>query len=752
MPTNETSTEDSHYASDFYIIERTEKPYRGDSQWKIAKLVRRLTQREWAVGYYNYPFRAARNEFDESPDIVLLHADIGLVVITCRGYGIDEINQVTMEDWEIQDSYDRPIPEVQEQLAHVQSQLTGVADLMDFRKYGDLIGVVALPEISKQDWDDAGFPDLNDKLLFSGDCEGGELKSKLIELAGDVSIPEELYKKGRKRLNQGDILSAERDPIREERLSNTRSDLYRAAARGFELHEQDKIQEQIGLHIPPGPQQIRGIAGSGKTTIMSKKAAVMHWKKEDWRIAFTFNTRSLYQNIEENIRDFYRDFSNGQEPGEGLEILHAWGQKPKNTGENEQAEGLYRKVALEADHRPYQLADEFPGFPGLNSHCAHLVTSTDDIPEIYDAILIDEAQDFGPAFYRMCYDALKEPKRLVWAYDEAQSLDNLSAPSPKIIFHEDDADHRSVDLRGSYKGPVRKSFLMRQSYRTPRDILMAAHGLGMGLYREDGIIHTLTDRDDWYSIGYTVDDECSFNDIGSEIRIWRDRNLSPHPLQSRVEAGELFSYDFYSSFTQEASDIAKRVLTDITQENLDPTQIMVICVGPKDISGLSIDYARNVRSKIISDKINDISSNKLNNDSLAHLAGEGSRDEFWKDGKVTVAGSDRAKGNEAASVYIAGAEQIAKDTWQKNYRNSNLAWRDDYVQVRNEAFVGLTRSEGWCHISGVGDESDDFLKEIVDVANVVSEDNPIFEFTAPDPSEMTGEILIDETVPRKDEE
>lgn len=738
----------SPIALDFYVIERMDKRFRGNSQWEVGKISRQLTQQDWAVAYYNYPFRPARNEFDNSPDIVLLHADIGLVVITCRGYGIDEIGRVTNEDWEINDEYDRPVPEVQEQLAHVQSQLTGVADLMNFPQHGALIGVVALPEITREEWDNSNYPDLNVEILFEEDLKNGPFKEALLDAAGNVSIPDQMFKKARKRMNQGDLLSAERDPIREEQLSHTRSSQYRAAARGFELHEQDKVQEQIGLHIPPGPQQIRGVAGSGKTTIMAKKAAVMHYKREDWKIAFTFNTRSLYQTIGKTITEFYRDFSNGEDPGPNLEILHAWGKNPDFTAKNEQARGLYREIAMEMNVKPYRITHESLGFPSLNSHCADLINSNKDIPELYDAILIDEAQDFGPAFYRMCYEALREPKRLIWAYDEAQTLNKLSAPSPKLIFGEDDAKNRSVDLSGFYEGPVRKSFVMRQSYRTPRDILMAAHALGMGLYRDEGVVHTLTDKTDWDSIGYTVQDGCSFAETGSEIRISRNRELSPHPLQSRVDPGELLTYSFHDDLSDEAQTIAENVIRDIVDEDLDPTQIMVVCVGPKDYADSSIGPARNVRAKRIVNAINTHADQKLNNDSLARIATEGSRDEFWKEGHVTVAGTDRAKGNEAASVYVAGAEQIAFSNWEEAHSESGLTWRENYVQVRNEAFVALTRSEGWCHICGIGDISSPFLKEIVKVDDVISQENPVFVFDAPSPKEMTGEITIDETVPK----
>jgi superfamily I DNA and RNA helicase len=513
------------------------------------------------------------------------------------------------------------------------------------------------------------------------------------------------------------------------------------------MHEQDKEQEQIGLHIPPGPQQIRGIAGSGKTTIMAKKAAAMHAKNPDWKIAFTFNTRALYQTITKTVADFYRDFTNGMEPDENLEILHAWGQKPQNVPDNEQAEGLYRKIALAAGIEPYRMRHSLPGFGSLNTHAADLVTGNEEIPQIYDAIFIDEAQDFLPGFYRMCYEALREPKRLIWAYDEAQSLNSMSAPSPKEIFDKDDKKDRSVDLSGMYKGGVRKSFVMRQSYRTPRDILMAAHALGMGLYCPDRVINPLTRKRDWDSIGYHVEDGCSFSDVGSEIRVSRRRDLSPHPLQSHVDPGELLSYSFHDSVETEAKSIAQDVLDDIQHEELDPNEIMVVCVGPKDYAQKGIETARNIRAKNLVSVINECAVDRLGNDNIARVATEGSRDEFWKHGKVTVAGTDRAKGNEAASVHVAGAEQIFFDNWENAYRNSSLAWREDYVQVRNEILVALTRSEGWCKVNGIESADNSFLDEIRTVYNVTCEENPTFVFDAPDPQDITGKITIDESVP-----
>ena len=59
------------------------------------------------------------------------------------------------------------------------------------------------------------------------------------------------------------------------------------------------LDEQCN-QIPPGPQRIRGIAGSGKTRLLCQKAAWMHKEHPDWDIAYVFFTQALYDEIHEN--------------------------------------------------------------------------------------------------------------------------------------------------------------------------------------------------------------------------------------------------------------------------------------------------------------------------------------------------------------------------------------------------------------------------------------------------------------------
>lgn len=740
---------------DFFVSNRMEKPHRGDAQWKVWKEVKPALSVGWSAGYYNYPISDARQRFEHPPDIFVLHADFGIVVITCRDYTVEDIDSVTNKKWTIRNERKFPVSEVQNQLAQIFSQIAGTPETMDVADKLSKTEFLALPNITAEEWEEAGFPDLNTYILFKSDIREKALRDRLQAETETAELSEEEFARLRQRINQGDILSTDRDPISEDEQLDSKKSLYRAATWGFNVHEQDRRQERIGLHIPSGPQQIRGIAGSGKSTIMAKKAAVMHSQKPDWDIVLTFNTRSLYQTIRSSVNKFYSDLSNEEELGDQLRIWHAWGQKEANTEPNEQHHGLYREIALNSGITPYRIMNDSQGEPNLEDLCEDLLEDDKEIPELYDAILIDEAQDFKSNFYKMCYEALREPKRLIWAYDEAQSLDELTPPTPDIIFGDEFAEEKGIDMRGKYDGGITKSYLMKQSYRTPREVLVAGHALGMGLYRDDGIINTLTTKEDWKAIGYENHENNDFSDTGSEIRLTRNKDLSPHPLQSNVEPGELIESTFCEDYETEVTAVARAILHDIEEEQLDPEQILVVVVGPWDMSGrASNETARNVRADRIESKLNELGQEEMGREEsnpLAHRPGDGNRDEFWEDGSVTISGINRAKGNEAASVYIMGAEQISKKNWERVLIEDNdLDWRGNYVQVRNEIFVGITRSEGWCQIFGVGDTDNSFLNEVDTVIDEVSEPEPKLVFPAPEPMDMDGKLPLDESISRMD--
>ena len=144
--------------------------------------------------------------------------------------------------------------------------------------------------------------------------------------------------------------------------------------------------------------------------------------------------------------------------------------------------------------------------------CKKALSEAKDISQVYDAILIDEAQDFSPSFLCMCYEMLKEPKRLVYAYDELQNLRTQSLPSPEAIFGEYDNGNPRVKFNISEEGKPQQDIILEKCYRNSRPALVTAHALGFGIYRkpesdnESGLVQMFEQDTLWKDIGYEVAD------------------------------------------------------------------------------------------------------------------------------------------------------------------------------------------------------------------------------------------------------
>jgi len=288
----------------------------------------------------------------------------------------------------------------------------------------------------------------------------------------------------------------------------------------------DAEQLRIGLEIPPGPHRLRGIAGSGKTLLLALKAARMHHSHPDWTVAFTFNNKSLYQAIRGHIQRFYHHITGLDPDWSRLRVLHAWGSK--------QQDGFYRTAAAAAGLQPRSVGWTERLTPEPAQQFALVCQEILDrgpAPEVFDAVLIDEGQDLPPAFYKLAYACLAEPKRLIWAYDEAQSLESFAVPSSEVLFGRTSDGQLKVDLTGVYPGGIHKSRVMRRCYRTPRGILMAGHALGMGLVRRGGPIQGFTTRHQWQDIGYEIL-EGGFESPGGKVVMTRPHGGSGHPLDS----------------------------------------------------------------------------------------------------------------------------------------------------------------------------------------------------------------------------
>ncbi|MGB7440829.1 MAG: DNA/RNA helicase, partial [Coleofasciculaceae cyanobacterium] len=347
----------------------------------------------------------------------------------------------------------------------------------------------------------------------------------------------------------------------------------------------DLEQEHIGKEIPPGPQRIRGIAGSGKTVLLCQKAAHMHLKHPDWDIALVFFSRSLYHQIISQLDKWLSRFSSGEvryEKGSKLEVLHAWGARKQP--------GLYSKLCQAAAMPRLTLNDTESKQPSeaLAEVCLQLLHNT-VVPSLYDAILIDEGQDLivdshlkfqgKQPFYWMAYQALRpvdltqpEQRRLIWGYDEAQSLKSLNIPTASELFGEELGNL----VTGQYSSGIRKSEIMYRCYRTPGPILTAAHGIGMGLLRPGGMLTGLTRREDWQAIGYEVTGRFL---PGQQITLRRPKENSPN-LVPELWQKPVLEFTAYRSRQEELTALAESIIYNLRQDGLKPSrEILVIVLG-----------------------------------------------------------------------------------------------------------------------------------------------------------------------------
>lgn len=439
----------------------------------------------------------------------------------------------------------------------------------------------------------------------------------------------------------------------------------------------DRFQNQAVIETVEGPQRIRGLAGSGKTIVLALKAAYLHSMNKDWDIAVTFNTRSLKGQIIELIERFTFQFIKQKPNWNKIKVIHAWGST--------NFDGIYYQVckthnieyldfgkATSTPHSKYSSEFDYV--------CSLALDNIGTFNQMFDAILIDEAQDFSDAFLKLCYNILKQPKRIIWAYDELQTLNKTSMKSPEEIFGYDADGEPLVKLVNNPAMP-KQDIILKKCYRNSRPILTTAHALGFGVYRNEGLVQMFDDTNLWEQIGYSI-----LNGVvgeGENIQLQRTTESSPIFLENHSELSDLLVHKVFKNNTEQSDWIVEQIEKNLEEDELEYKDILIIHTNPQT-TRQATGY---IRSKLFEKGI------------ASHLAGvTSSPDEFFIDDSIAVSGIYRAKGNEAAMVYIMNCEEC--------YNGFEL------IKKRNILFTAMTRSKGWVRLCGIGKDMEELIKEI----------------------------------------
>lgn len=536
-----------------------------------------------------------------------------------------------------------------------------------------------------------------------------DLKQVLAELTWEGSS-QELYLK---------TLSAIEN-LSSIRKSRAKREVNKPGSRGAKLKAlEDSIatldhrQNQAVIDTVEGVQRIRGLAGSGKTIVLALKAAYLHTQHPSWHIAVTFQTRSLKGQFRRLINNFCIEQS-GEEPDwTKIRVINAWGAPG-----GEERDGVYYEFcrSIGADFYDYKNAREnFGGgsyaFDGACKNALKKQLETGANSRLYDVILVDEAQDFKPSFLQLCYAMLKEPKRLVYAYDELQNLSGVSMPPPEEIFGLDNNGQPLV----TFSNDPRRDVILHKCYRNSRPTLVTAHALGFGVYRtvppaaQTGLVQMFDYPNLWKEIGYeVVEGEL---EKGENVILERTNETSPIFLENHSPLDDLIIFKKFNDPAEQQEWLIKEIQINLQEDELRHDDIIVINPNPMT--------ARRATATLRKELFNLGIPN--------HLAGvDTDTDIFFKTDtqSITFSGIYRAKGNEAGMVYVINAQDC-------NGSGPGLA------TLRNQLFTAITRSKAWVRVIGYGPA----MQELVDEFEALKEKNFTLDFYYPD-QELLSKLRI----------
>lgn len=160
----------------------------------------------------------------------------------------------------------------------------------------------------------------------------------------------------------------------------------------------DQIQERLAEHLGAGYRLIRGVAGSGKTLILTHRAKHLADLLPDWRILLCCYNKSLATALEDEVSGLAN-----------VSVMTV----------DRLASRLLKTAGRSADYGPNPSDEDFQRIRRQAADVAPTLAAR----HRYDLVLVDEAQDFGPSGLDLAWAALADGRdNFVIALDSAQNV------------------------------------------------------------------------------------------------------------------------------------------------------------------------------------------------------------------------------------------------------------------------------------------------------------------------------------------
>ncbi|MCX7641786.1 MAG: AAA family ATPase [Elusimicrobiales bacterium] len=196
----------------------------------------------------------------------------------------------------------------------------------------------------------------------------------------------------------------------------------------------DKKQEEVTRNLELGHYLLKGVAGSGKTVILISRAKFLSKFFQNWKILFICYNKSLASYLKTQLSEF-----------KNIEIstYHKWCLKKLNKFDLIPFD-FEPKTDEEFD---IELPKKLLNFNNINEE------------DKYQAIIIDEGQDFDPLWYKTLLKFLDEKTNsLIIAVDSSQSIYN-----------------RKISWKSLGINIIGRTKIFRKNYRNTKQILEKAY-------------------------------------------------------------------------------------------------------------------------------------------------------------------------------------------------------------------------------------------------------------------------------------
>lgn len=197
----------------------------------------------------------------------------------------------------------------------------------------------------------------------------------------------------------------------------------------------DLEQERLASDIGSGHRIIYGIAGSGKTVLLIARAKLKRSASSDQTLMLCYNKELAYY-LDRELSEFT----------EKVTVLHfhAWASR----------------LGVFDGHQ-----GEFPDDETLGSLVLNRLVAQRHKSEVYDAVFIDEAQNFEESWFRCAVQALRNPEEgdLVIVADGAQN-----------VYRRRDFTWKSVGIKASGRVLNAQKYGLKTNYRNTLEILTIA--------------------------------------------------------------------------------------------------------------------------------------------------------------------------------------------------------------------------------------------------------------------------------------